>query len=1077
MYSLIEAAISRSRTTLMLFVLILISGTVSYITIPKESNPDITIPVAYVFVELEGISPDDADSLLAHPLEKELRGLEGLKEIKSTAAEGFASIILEFESGTDIDQAIIDAKDKVDRAKNELPSDAEEPTVTEVNLSTFPVLRINLSGNVDFALLSDLAGDLKDKIEAVTGVLEAGINGDREEQAEIIIRPEQLESYNLSLAEFAQLLSANNRLVAAGTLDTGAGRFPIKVPGLIETREDLMRMPIKVVGNNVVELQDIATGELTFKEPTSFARVGGKNAITLGVSKRVGANIIETISAVKTLVAEESQNWPEGITYSLSQDESIQIENQLNDLFNNVILATLLVMIVIVAFLGLRTSLMVALAIPGAFLAGILIIDIQGFTVNMVVLFALILSVGMLVDGAIVVTEYADRKLADGASKREAYTEAAKRMAWPITASTATTLAAFMPLLFWPDIVGEFMRYMPITIIATLASSLVMALIVIPTIGSLIGKKGSYSKQTMRSLQITESGDLKELTGFTGRFTQMLSYLVDRPIRVLIASIALFVGVFILNGALGKGVEFFPYVEPEVAILDVRARGDLSLDEKDAIIREVENIVLQYDEIETTIATTTATADRESSADSIGLITVEFNDWFARRPAKKILADIRAQTDQISGIVVETLEQQGGPQSGADIQLRLSSDFTEVLNATADEISNQLLFEQDALIQALLDQNAIPDSLLNDDGSFDKKVILSVNDDRSLPGIEWQIAINRTEASRYNVDIGTLGNVIKLVTNGIVISDFLPEGADDKIDIVLRYPVNNRSFEELDKLLIPTNAGSVPVSNFITRTAAPKQGQIVSIDGKKSVTINADVLDGLVVDQVVQAVQAGLAEAPLPSSIDYRFTGNTEDQQKSGAFLMQAFFVAFFIMAVILVTQFNNFFQCLLILSAIIFSTMGVFIGLMVKGEPFGIVMSGVGVIALAGIVVNNNIVLIDNFNTLRSQGMMVREAAIRTGAQRLRPVMLTTITTILGLLPMVTQLNIDIVNQTMSIGAPSSQWWTQLSTAIVGGLFFATPLTLILTPCLLVLGHGRHERKAAKKEALELARAAEAST
>ena len=1064
MYALIEAAISRSRTTLMLFVLILITGTISYITVPKESNPDITIPVAYTYVELEGISPDDADSLLAHPLEKELRGLEGLKEIQSTAAEGHASIILEFESGTDIDQAIIDAKDKVDRAKNELPSDAEEPTVTEVNLSTFPVLRVNLSGDVDFYTLSLLAGNLKDKIEAVNGVLEAEINGDRDEQAEIILRPEQLESYNLSLTDFARLLSSNNQLVTAGTLDTGAGRFPIKVPGLIKTRQELMQMPIKVVGDNVVELQDIAAGEMAFKEPTSYARVGGKNAITLGVSKRVGANIIETITAVKALVAEESKNWPENITYSLSQDESIQIENQLNELFNNVIFATLLVMIVIVAFLGLRSSLLVALAIPGAFLAGILIIDMQGYTVNMVVLFALILSVGMLVDGAIVVTEYADRKLADGASKREAYTEAAKRMAWPITASTATTLAAFMPLLFWPDIVGEFMRYMPITIIATLASSLVMALIVIPTIGSLIGKKGAYSETTLKSLQITESGDLSELKGFTGGFTRMLSYLVDRPWRVLFGAILLFISVMVLNGKLGKGVEFFPYVEPEVAILDIRARGDLSLDEKDALVRQVEDIVLKYDEIETTVATTTATPDRESSPDSIGLVTIEFMDWYARRPAKKILADIRSETDQIAGIVVETVEQQGGPPSGADIQLRLSSDFTEVLNGTADAITEELLFNQQPLIDALLAQNAIPQELLNEDGSFDKKIIISVNDDRSLPGIEWEIVIDRTEASRYGVDVGTLGNIIKLVTNGIVLSDFLPEGADDKIDIVVRYPLANRSLDELDKLLIPTERGSIPVSNFITRQAVPKQGQIIRIDGKKSVSLNADVLDGIVVDQVVQAIQAGLAEAPLPASIDYQFTGNTEDQQKSQAFLMQAFFVAFFIMAVILVTQFNNFFQGFLILSAIIFSTMGVFIGLMVKGEPFGIVMSGVGVIALAGIVVNNNIVLIDNFNTLRNQGMLVREAAIRTGAQRLRPVILTTITTILGLIPMVIQLNIDLVNQTMSIGAPSSQWWTQLSTAIVGGLFFATPLTLILTPCLLVLGHGRKERRALKQ-------------
>ncbi|WP_191603383.1 efflux RND transporter permease subunit [Marinomonas algicola] len=1033
MQSLIEAALSRSRTVLMLFALILVAGVVSYIEIAKENNPDISIPVAYVSVTLEGISPEDADSLLVHPLEKELKGLEGLKQISSTASEGHASVVLEFESGTDIDQAIIDTQDKVDRAKSELPDDAEEPTVSEVNLSTFPVLRVNLSGHVDFAVLSDIAERLQDSIEAVTGVLEASINGDRDQQAEIIISPAQLETYNLSLPEVISLVSQNNRLVAAGTMDTGAGRFPLKVPGLLKTEEDILNLPIKVVGDEVVLMRDIASGQLTFKEPTSYARVGGVNSITMGVSKRVGANIIETISAVKEVIKSESESWPDGVEYSLSQDESIQIETSLNDLFNNVVTSTLLVMIVIVATLGIRSSVLVGLAIPGAFLAGILILDAQGYTINMVVLFALILSVGMLVDGAIVVTEYADRKLAEGASKRQAYGEAAKRMAWPITASTATTLAVFMPLLFWPDIVGEFMRYMPITIIATLSASLVMALIILPTIGSIIGKKGAYTPAKMRTLQLTETGDLTQLKGFTGFYTRVLTSLVEYPWLVLIFAIVLLLSTFGLYGTLGKGVEFFPDVEPEVAMLDVRARGDLSLDEKDALVRQVEAIALTKSELKTVITTTYNTPGNNATPDSIGRITMEFDDWFARRHAKDIIAEIREQTQNIPGIIVESEVQQGGPQSGADIQLELSSDYSDALIATADVIAKKLL-EHDEIV--------------------------SVNDDRSLPGIEWQINIDRVQASRYDVDVATLGNIIKLVTNGIVLSDFLPEGADDQIDIVLRYPINNRSMDQLDTLTIPTQNGAVPISNFITRTAAPKQGVINRVDGKKTIGINADVKDGLVIDEVIKVITRELDAEGLPREVSYQFRGNTEDQQKSMVFLMKAFGVAFFIMAIILVTQFNNFFQCLLILSAVIFSTMGVFMGLLIKGEPFGIVMSGVGVIALAGVVVNNNIVLIDTFNSLRKMGMSVRESAIRTGAQRLRPVILTTVTTILGLVPMVFQLNIDLVNQAISVGAPSSQWWTQLSTAIAGGLAFATPLTLILTPCLLVLGYRRAERK-----------------
>ncbi|TDO96803.1 efflux RND transporter permease subunit [Marinomonas balearica] len=1033
MQTIIEAALARSRTVMMFFVLILISGTVSYIEIAKESNPDITIPMAYISVSLEGISPEDADSLLVHPLETELRDLEGLKEIKSTASEGHASIILEFETGTDIDQALIDAQNKVDRAKSELPSDADEPTVNEINLSTFPVIRVNLSGNTDFATLSRVANDLKDEIESVQGVLEAEISGDRDQRAEIIINQQKLDSYNLVLTDVANLVSNNNRLVAAGTLDTGAGRYPLKVPGLLETKADILSLPIKVNGNDVVRLGDVAEGELTFEDATSYARVDGQRGITLGVSKRVGANIINTIDAVKEVIKHESGNWPEGIEYSLSQDESVNIKTSLNDLFNNVLAATLLVMVVILWALGVRSAILVGLAIPGAFLSGILLLNAQGYTINMVVLFALILSVGMLVDGAIVVTEYADRKLAEGASKRQAYAEAAKRMAWPITASTATTLAVFMPLLFWPDIVGEFMRYMPITVIATLSSALIMALIVLPTIGSIIGKKGAYSEKTMETLRLTESGDLSKLRGLTGIYSRMLARLVNYPIVILLFAIALLIGVFMSYGKFGHGVEFFPNIEPEVANLEIRARGDLSLDEKDALVKQVERLIVGHPDIKSLVATTYSSPKTDGAPDNIGTLSMEFIDWYKRRPASLILEEIREKTRSVPGIEVRSEVQQGGPQSGSDIELQLSSAYTGVLNEAAKEISKKLRARDE---------------------------IISVSDDRSLPGIEWRMDVDRAKAAEYGVSVNTLGNVTKLVTTGIVLSDFLPEGADDKIDIVLRYPVEQRSLGQLDELHITSNEGPVPISNFVTRYAAPKQGIVNRVGGKKSITIKADVKDGLVVDQVIQHIRAELVATDLPDTLQFEFRGNTEDQQKSQTFLMKAFGIAFFIMAIILVTQFNNFFQCLLILSAVIFSTMGVLIGLMLKGEPFGIVMSGVGVIALAGIVVNNNIVLIDTFNGLRKQGMKVREAAVRTGVQRLRPVMLTTITTILGLVPMVFQLNIDLVHQTISVGAPSAQWWTQLSTAIAGGLTFATPLTLILTPCLLVLGYRRAERK-----------------
>ena len=1026
MNAIINAALSRSRTVLLLFALIIISGTVSYIEIPKESTPDITIPMAYVSVSLEGISPEDSDSLLVHPLEQELRGVEGLKEIRSTASEGHASLILEFLSGVDIDQAIIDTKDKVDRAKSELPTDAEEPTVTEINLSTFPVIRINLYGNLEFATLSRIANRLQDDIESVEGVLEAKISGDRDQQAEIIIDQEKIDSYELSLSEVATLLSSNNRLVAAGNLDTGAGRFPIKVPGLLKTEQDIMNLPVKVSEQQIVQLKDIAVGELTFEDAHSYARANGQPSITLAVSKRVGANIIDTIDAVKDVVKLSQSNWPSDLQYSITQDQSEEIETSLNDLFNNVLAATLLVMIVIVWALGLRSAILVGLAIPGAFLTGILLLNIQGFTINMVVLFALILSVGMLVDGAIVVIEYADRKLAEGRTKQQAYGEAAKRMAWPIIASTATTIAVFMPLMFWPDIVGEFMRYLPITVIATLAASLLMALILLPTLGAIIGRSNPNNQSLMAAPEIHERSDLKKLTGLAGMYGRLLTRLVEHPILVLLTAIIMLIAAVFLYISFGKGVEFFPNVEPEVANLEVRARGDLALAEKDALVRQVELKVLPFKELKSVVSTTYSTPPDNSSADAIGTITMEFIDWHERRPASEILEDVRQQAQSIAGIKVTTVVEQGGPQSGSDIELQLSSNFSSVLNASADRIVSEL--------------QAQPE-------------IISVSDDRSLPGIEWRLEIDRAEASKYNVSVDMLGNVVKLVTTGITLGDFLPDGAQDKIDIVLRFPKSERTLDQLDQLHITTALGIVPISNFVKRVAAPKQGYIHRVDGKRAIKISADVKDGLVVDQVIQGFKGKLEQANLPEDLTYEFRGNTEEQEKAGVFLTKAFGVAFFIMAIILVTQFNNFFQCLLILSAVVFSTMGVFLGLLIKSEPFGIVMSGVGTIALAGVVVNNNIVLIDTFNGLKALGLSAKEAAIRTGVQRLRPVLLTTITTVLGLLPMVFQLNIDFIHQELSIGAPSSQWWTQLSTAIAGGLAFATPLTLLLTPCLLVLG------------------------
>jgi multidrug efflux pump len=1048
MNRLIEASFSRSRTVLLALLLILVAGVQAYRDIPKEADPDVSIPIVYVLMTHDGISPEDAERLLVRPMEQQLRRVEGLKEMTASASEGSASVTLEFEAGIDIDKALSDVREGADIAKADLPEATDEPLVYEVNLALFPVLVVTLSGDLPERSLLKLARDLEKRIEALPNVLEVEIGGEREELLEVVIDPLLVESYGLNLPDLLALVDRNNRLVAAGTLDTGEGRFAVKVPGVFETAADLYALPVKVDGDKVVRLGDVAEVRSTFKDAEGFARIDGQPALALEVSKRIGANIIDTVQQVRDLVEAERPNWPAHIEVGFQQDKSDNIEDMLLDLQNNVLSAVILVMIVVVTALGLRSAGLVGLAVPGSFLTGILVLYTLGLTVNIVVLFALILAVGMLVDGAIVVTEFADRKMIEGLPRRDAYLAAAKRMAWPITASTATTLAAFMPLLFWPGIVGEFMKFLPITLLATLAASLAMALIFVPNIGALIGKADQDAKSA-GALALVERGDLKQLTGFTGFYVRVLGRLARAPVLVLLAAAIIAVSAYTAYGTFGRGIEFFPDVEPEIASLHIHTRGDLSANERDALVYEVEERLLDIDGIETMYARTSVgfTGEDNVDEDVIGIILLEFEHWRVRRPAAEILAEAREKVADLAGIKLEVRKEAAGPPVGKPLQVQLSSRFPEKLDQAV------------ALVREKFDRT---------------EGLVDVTDTRPIPGIEWRFAVDREQAGRYGADVSLVGSFIQLVTNGIHIGSYRPNDAVDEVEIRARFPDEMRGLGQLERLRVNTAYGSVPISHFVTRTPAPKVGNLARVDRERQLTIAADVDEGVLVDDKASEIRSWLAEQELDPAITVTFKGEDEEQKESQDFLMKAFGIALFLIAIILVTQFNSFYQALLILSAIIFSTVGVLLGLLVTQQPFGVVMSGVGVIALAGIVVNNNIVLIDTYNEFRRHGMDATEAMLRTGAQRLRPVLLTTITTILGLMPMVLKVNINFFSRDISVGGPSTDWWAQLASAVAGGLAFATLLTLILTPCLLLLGHrvstffsNRRRKRATDTEAL----------
>jgi len=1033
MNTLIDAAFSRTRVVFLIFVAILFVGAYSYSSIPKESTPEISIPIAYVSTGIDGISPEDSERLLISPLEAELGSLIGLKTMTSHAGEGFGNVQLEFEPGGNVDEAIDKVREAVDRAKTNLPDDARDPTVTEINTALFPILTAILSGPVPERTLNDLATDLKDDLEALSGILEVDVGGSRTELLEILIDPTVFETYNISFDELIGQISRNNRLIAAGAIESGAGRLVLKVPGLIENIADVMEMPVKVRGDTVVTFADLATIRRTFEDPTSFARINGQPALALEIKKRSGSNVIDTVAGAKDVIAKAQASWPDSVSINYLQDESKQVKSMLADLEANVIAAILLVMIVIVWALGLRSALLVGLAIPGAFLTGVAALWFMGYTMNVIVLFSLILVVGMLVDGAIVTVELADRNLQEGAEPKAAYADAAKRMAWPIIASTLTTLSVFFPLLFWSGMIGEFMKFLPITVILTLTASLFMALIFIPVTGGIIGKKRPLSSRDKATFYETEQGDPRNLPGLTGMYVRVLNWSILRPGVTVILALVMLLSGFKAYGELGNGVTFFPDQEPDFMQVQVRARDNFSIFERDALVRRVEERLFEDPAIASVYARSVAAQNED--AEIIGTIQLELTEWDTRRKATVITEDIRAAMSDIAGIDIQVEIAAGGPPSGKPISVKINSND----NDARLDVTNEVL------------------RIMGDIGGF-----TDVTDTRPLPGVEWRLRVDRSEAARFGADVSLLGQAVQLLTQGITVADYRPDDVDGSVDIRVRFPSEDRTLEELQSLRVPTSTGLVPISNFVTFEPAPRSGTINRIDQERVVSIESNVGPDINVNEKTLALRAALENMDTPDSVAWSFGGEAEEQADTMIFLGGAFVSAIVLMFVILLTQFNNFYQAFVVMSAIVFSISGVLIGLIITGRPFGIVMGGIGVIALAGIVVNNNIVLIDTYNELKKSGKPSLEAALRSGAQRLRPVFLTSITTALGLMPMVIGLNINFFTREIVYGAPSTQWWTELSSAIAGGVIITMVITLVVTPAMLIWGElmGRRIRR-----------------
>lgn len=1041
MINIIDYIMQARRTIVFLMIIIISIGSLTYINIAKDAEPDIDIPFIYVTVPHQGISPEDSERLIVRPLENQLKTIEGIEEMNGSASNGFGSVLLEFDINFDKDKALGDVREKVDMVKSKLPQDAEEPIVLEFNMAELPTIVVSLSGDVPDRTLFYHAKRLQTKIESIPGVLEAPVTGDREDLMEILVSPSKLENYNISLMDLIRSITGNNRLVAAGSIDKGQGKFSIKVPAVYESAQDVYNLVIFSSGDGAVTLGDVAEIRKTYKDTESFARVNGRPAVALQVKKRIGENVLEINEKVRLEAEEYVENLSENIEINFTSDNSDYILEMLKSLQAAVTNAIISVMILVIGALGIRSALMVGISIPTSFLMAISLLALSGGYINMMVMFGLLVSVGLLVDGSIVMVEYADRKMAEGLNRLDAYTQSYKRMIWPIISSTATTLAAFLPLILWPGVSGQFMKWMPFMVSLVLVSSLFSALIFIPVMGSIFGKT---EKKDIAKLN--DKFDLRNLSGFTKVYIDILQKLIKTPILTVISSIGIVIILFNLYVNFNAGARYSVEGDTNQMTVHIIARGNLSPSQKLGIALDVEDIVRTVDGIKTTStliggasAEQMIMSDGESRSDEIAMMMIELKPVHERRHADILRQEILEKTSILPGVIVESYKVERKPESGKDIQIELTSSNNLQLTKVTDSISNKLK-------------------------SMDG--IMEVDDTRSLPGIEWIINVDRELAGKYGVDVSIIGSIIQLVTNGILVDKYRPDDSEDEVDIRVRFPRDYRQLEQFDQLRIPTPDGAIPLSNFVKREPQQKVTSIERSNGTRILKIRAntmiDPITGKKILPFDKNVEIGnwINEQNFSKDVEIKFAGTNEDGEESAAFLGRAMLGALFLMFIILLTQFNSFYQAAITLSTVVLSTVGALTGLLITGQVFSVIMSGLGIVSLAGIIVNNSIVLIDTFNRLKNDAKSLNEAILHSAAQRLRPIVLTTTTTMIGLTPVALQITIDWFGRSIEFGGLMSAWWVPFSTAVIWGLGFSSLLTLFLIPTLLALPEYLKEKK-----------------
>jgi multidrug efflux pump len=1027
-------ALKRPAAILALLVFLVVSGIYCYVRLPRESFPDITIPYVFVTTAYEGVAPEDMEKLITIPIERKIKGISDLEEIRSTSAEGISTVAVKFLPGVNIDDALQKVRDKVDQAKADLPQDLkDDPVIQEVNFSDIPVIRVVLSGPFSLRRLQNFAEDLEDRIESIPGVLDARMTGGLEREIHVEFDLDRVGAYNVPFSSVINAVTRSNVNMPSGSMDIGEGKYLVRVPEDFKHPSEIFSIVAFVRDGKPVYLRDVGSIDDSYKDPLTRSRINGEKSVTLAVQKRSGENILRVTDEVKRVVEEMQPLFPPALKIDLTSDMSHDVRLMVSDLENNIISGLILVLAVIFVFIGTQSAIFISLAIPYSMLITFTILYGFGVTLNMVVLFSLVLALGMLVDNGIVIVENIYRHMQQGKTREEAARVATDQVAWPVITSTLTTLGAFAPILFWPGIMGEFMFFLPETVIIVLAASLFVALVINPVLSS------RYQKvKVVAETGIAAGKEPRIKRAYLRFLTWALNHrliVVGMAFLLLIVSTAGF-------ALFGKGTEFFPDTEPRRAYVHIKAPEGTNLDTSDSIVAQVEKIVSGYPDIRYVISNIGSVGGDPFSQGGTGThinrVALDFKDFHERsRPSSEIVKEIREKLlKTIKGAEVQVEKEEEGPPTGPPINMEITGENIHELGELARRVRDKI---KD--IPGLVD--------------------LKDNFVKGKP--EIRVGIDKEKAALLNLDTYTIAYTVKAAINGVKVGVFR-EGKDE-YDIMARLPEKDRhSVESLKQITVSGPQGApIPLTSVAEVSLATGVGAIQRLDQKRVVTVSGDVANRLANDVIKEIDQKLKADFDWPRGYTYRFTGEQREQGKAQAFLGKAFVAALFIILMILLAQFNSFTTPLIVLSSVVLSLIGVFFGLLVTGTAFGIIMTGIGVISLAGVVVNNAIVLIDYYNQLLARGMRSRDALVQAGITRFRPVMLTAITTLLGLIPMATGISFDFKKFAWDIGSESTQWWGPMAVAVIFGLSVATLLTLVVVPVLCSLAQDFKTRRGGK--------------